>query len=449
MDGDFFTYAWRLGATLFFVAANGFFVAAEFALVKVRGSRLDILAAEGDRRARTARDLLNHLDHYLSACQLGITIASLILGWLAEPAIAQLLIAGVGSLGMPVSPESPVVHAVSLTIALTIVTILHMTVGEQAPKIWAIRRPEQMALLVAFPLRVYSALFRPFIWFVNGLSNALLRVAGLSSGHGSESLDVNEIKEVLATSAAAGQLSRRQVEFAANVLNLINIETRHILVPRIDVVSLSTAKTLAENLEVVRETGHSRFPLCDSDLDSIQGIVHSKDLIASLVAGTTPDLPGFARKALFVTESRPLSRLIRLMQTERQHCAVVVDEYGSTMGLVFLEDALEHVVGTIGDEFDQEAPQTTEEQDGSTQIPGGMALPEAVARLDLHGANSSADTIGGLVIAELGKIPSAGDTVRVGHYDVTVVEVDRNRIRWLRFQPIDPDADPPAETPDI
>jgi len=446
IDADLTTYAWRLAATIFFVVANGFFVAAEFALVKVRGSRLDVLADEGNRSARAARHLLDNLDHYLSACQLGITIASLVLGWLAEPAIAQLLILGVEALGFTVSPDSAWVHAAALAVALTIITILHMTVGEQAPKIWAIRRPVQAALLIVYPLRVFSAIFRPFIWFINGLSNGMLRAAGLSSGHAEDALDVAEIKEILATSAAAGQLSRRQVEFAANVLKLIDIETRHILVPRIDVAFLATVKTAAENLQVVQQTGHSRFPLCESDLDSIQGIVHTKDLIAGLAAGTTPDLAAVARKPLFVTASQPVSRLIRLMQAERQHCAVVVDEYGSAMGLAFLEDALEHVVGTIGDEFDHDAPRASEDAGGALRVPAGMALPEALGRLGLEDIESTADTIGGLVVDRLGALPAKGDTVTVGRYRVTVTEVARHRIRWLRFEPRRADSTPHAET---
>jgi len=436
IDGGMSTYVWRLVATMFFVLANGFFVAAEFALVKVRGTRLDALAATGSNRARVARHILDHLNHYLSACQLGITIASLILGWLAEPAIAQLLIAGANALGFAVSPDNALTHAVALALALTIVTILHMTVGEQAPKIWAIRRPEQMSLLVAYPLRLYSAAFRPFIWFINGLSNGLLRAGGLSGDHTDESHDVAEIKEILATSAAAGQLSDRQVEFAANVLGMVDIEARHILVPRVDAVFLRRTQPAEDNLRIILETRHSRYPLCDTDLDSVDGIVHTKDVLAGLVDGGEPDFDAIARPPLFVSDRRSLSRLIRLMQRERQHCAVVLDEYGSTMGLAFLEDALEHVVGTIADEFDQEVPAAIEEQDGSIRLPGGMSLPDALARLDLPPNTGTADTIGGLVVGALDKLPERGDRTEVAGYAVEVTEVEGRRIRWLRFLPL-------------
>jgi CBS domain containing-hemolysin-like protein len=441
LDLSVSTYAWRLGVTMLFVLANGFFVAAEFALVKVRGTRLDTLIEAGNRQARVARHILDHLDHYLSACQFGITIASLILGWLAEPAIAQLLITGVGALGFEVSANSPVTHAVSLTIALSIVTILHMTVGEQAPKIWAIRRPEQMVLLVAYPLRVFAAIFRPVIWFINGLSNAMLRAGGLSGSHSDESHDLAEIREILAVSAAAGQLTHRQVEFASNVLKLVDIEPRHILVPRVDIEFLSLSRTLEENLSVIRETGHSRFPLCESDLESVQGIVHARDLIAAFLDGSSPDLGKLARKPMFVTEGGALSRLIRRMQSERQHCAVVLDEYGSATGMVFLEDALEHVVGTIGDEFDQDIETIQKEGDGSSRVPGGMSLPEAAYHLQLGDFDSSSDTIGGFVVERLGQLPTEGDEITFAGFNIRVDEIERNRIRWLCFTPVVADTD--------
>jgi len=435
LQGGFSTYAWRLGVTLLFVVLNGFFVAAEFALVKVRATKIDAMVAEGNSRARVTRHILDHLDHYLSACQLGITIASLILGWLAEPAIAQLLIAGVGALGLDIAVSSAVTHAIALAIALTIVTILHMTVGEQAPKIWAIHRAESTALAIAYPLRVFAAIFRPFIWFINTVSNAMLRAAGQTRrGHG-DIHDIKEIKGILASSAAAGKLSARQLEFADNVLDLVEIEARHILVPRVDVALLTTQKSFADSVGVVLESGHSRLPLCETDLDSVRGIVHAKDLLAELHAGSEPELETIARPAVFVTDTKPLLRLIPLMQRQRSHCVVVVDEHGSAVGLAFLEDALEHVVGTIGDEFDDDAPTIEQGGDGSFTMPGRTPLPEAADRLGLANFDDEADTIGGYVVALLGRLPKEGDQVTVGGYVATVTRVSRRRVESLRFEP--------------
>ncbi len=435
LQGGFSTYAWRLGVTLLFVLLNGFFVAAEFALVKVRATKIDALVAEGNSRARVTRHILDHLNHYLSACQLGITIASLILGWLAEPAIAQLLIAGVGALGLEITVSSAVTHAIALAIALTIVTILHMTVGEQAPKIWAIHRAESTALAIAYPLRVFAAMFRPFIWFVNAVSNAMLRAAGLTTGEHGEILDIAEIKSVLASSAAAGKLSDRQLEFGVNVLDLVDIETRHILVPRVDAALLSIDKPFADNMRVVLRSGHSRFPLCDTDLDSVQGIVHAKDLLAKLSEGSEPQLEEIARPVLFVPETTPLLRLIPLMQRERSHCVVVIGEHGSALGLAFLEDALEHVVGTIGDEFDDDTPAIEDKGDGSFVMSGRTPLPEAMGRLGIADLSGGADTIGGHIVALLGKLPEEGDRATVAGHEVTVTRVSGHRIESLRFEP--------------
>ncbi|MGD8329843.1 MAG: transporter associated domain-containing protein, partial [Acidobacteriota bacterium] len=199
------------------------------------------------------------------------------------------------------------------------------------------------------------------------------------------------------------------------------------------------------NLRVLHESGHSRFPLCDGDLDTVQGIVHAKDVARAMVKGEQIDLAKIARPPLYVSENRALSRLIRLMQSERQHCAVVLDEYGTALGLVFLEDALEHVVGTIGDEFDQDVPVVTENEDGSLRVPGSLSLPEAHERLDIDTSGSTADTIGGFIVERLEDLPREGDQVRVGAHNATVIEVDRHRIRWLLFAPAAPTtADSPA-----
>ena len=432
LQAGFSTYVWRLGFTLLLVLLNGFFVAAEFALVKVRPTRIDALVATGNRRARVTRHILDHLDHYLSACQLGITIASLILGWLAEPAIAQLLLAGIDAMGLEITVSSAVTHGIALAVALTIVTVLHMTVGEQAPKIWAIHRAESTALAIAYPLRLFSAVFRPFIWFINAVSNAMLRAAGLRAGEHGEVLDAEEIKQVLASSAAAGKLSARQLEFAANVLDLVDIDTRHILVPRVDVALLTTQKPFADNVRTVVESGHSRLPLCENDLDSVRGIVHAKDLLATVNHASEPDIENIAHPAVFVAETTPLLRLIPLMQ-QRSHCVMVVDEHGAVSGLAFLEDALEHVVGTIRDEFDEEAPKIRQDSDGSFTMPGRTPLPEAADRLGITGLADDADTIGGYIVARLGRLPHEGDQITMAGYQATVTRVARHRIELLRF----------------
>jgi CBS domain containing-hemolysin-like protein len=435
---DFLTFAWRLLATLCFVLVNAFFVAAEFALVKVRDTQLESRAAAGSGRAAVARHILGHLDHYLSACQLGITIASLILGWLAEPAVAELLLALAPIAGLALDPADPLLHGVALGVALAVVTALHMTLGEQAPKLWAIQRAEATALAVAYPLRVFADLFRPLIWALNGISNGLLRLGGLSAEELSEvsSHSADEIKRILATAARAGQITARELELAKNVMDMIELEVRHILVPRVDVVLLSLQYDPEENLRIVRESGHSRFPLCEVGLDTVIGVVHAKEVLAALVYGSAPDLRKLARRPLFVSDTQPLARLIRQLQQSGNHCCVVVDEHGTTIGLAFLEDALEEIVGPIHDEFDQAPPGVEHLSSGAIEMPGSLALPEAAQELRLHELELESDTIGGLVVAELGRLPRKGDQVEIGPWRVTVTSVVRRRIERLHFEPL-------------
>lgn len=434
------TYVLRLGATIFFVALNGFFVAAEFALVKVRVSRIDALAEEGQRAAKLTRHILSNMNSYLSACQLGITLSSLILGWLAEPAIAQLLIAGVGGMGFAIPPNDPILHAVSLVIALTIVTFLHMVFGEQAPKIWAIHRAESTALSVAYPLRVFATVLKPLIWVINEASNRLLRFLGLSPEEAAEGIqDLAELRNVVALAAQAGHISPKQSQLAQNVFGIIGMEARHIMVPRMDVQYLVVHNTFEENLATIKDGGHSRFPLCETDLDSVIGIVHTRDLVQALIdnAGTIGELKALAREVIFVPETQPLSRVILTMQNTRNHVVVVVDEHGSSAGLAFLEDALEEIVGPLADEFDEDDATFSKLDDGSIRMAGSVALPKAVEFLGLADVSPDVEpeTIGGVVTSLLGRLPRAGDSVSVGRFDATVESIFRRRIQWLKFVP--------------
>ena len=256
---DFIGVVWRLGVTLLLVALNGFFVAAEFALVKVRRVRIVKLADEGSFTARVAKNILDHLDQYLSACQLGITLASLVLGALGEPAVASLISGSLQALDIQVDPSSTLLRWSALVIAFTTITVLHMTVGEQAPKMWALRNAQAAAVAVALPLRVFTAIFWPFIAFINALSNSMLRVVGINPEHGHEVIPTrSELRHALSLSAQAGHISEQGRELAQNVLRVVDMQVRHILVPRAEVVTLSLEHSAEENLRTMRESGHSR-----------------------------------------------------------------------------------------------------------------------------------------------------------------------------------------------
>jgi CBS domain containing-hemolysin-like protein len=439
---DLSIHGWRLAATLFIVLVNAFFVAAEFALVKVRRTQIQARAEAGSSRARTAQHLVDHLDRYLSACQLGITAASLVLGWLAEPWVAELLLAGVGALGVRLDPGDPWLHAAALALALGLITTLHMTLGEQAPKIFAIHRAEQTALRVAQPLRLFAEAFRPLIFVINALSNGVLRLLGLSLEEIGDSAahSAEELKRILTASAGSGEITRRQLELAQNVLDIIELEVRHILVPRVDVVFLSLQNTPEQNLRIVRESGHSRFPLCEVGLDTVIGIVHAKEVLAAAAAGGAPDLRPLARNPVYVSATQSVSRLIFQLQRSRSHCSVVVDEHGTCVGLAFLEDALEEIVGPIFDEFDEAPPGVLRLASGSLEVPGALSLPEAAVLLKLGDLKDESDTIGGYVVARIGRLPRQGDRLEVGDWAVTVESVLRRRIERLRFDPLPEEA---------
>jgi len=435
---DLALFGWRLLATLGCVLLNGFFVAAEFALVTVRRTWIQTRAETGSKRARAAEHVLGRLDHYLSACQLGITVASLLLGWLAEPAVAELLLAGLGAAGVAIAPDDTWLHAGALAIALAIVTTLHMTVGEQAPKIFSIHRAEMTTLRLVQPLRVFATLFRPAIFVVNALSNGLLRALGLSALEIDDAAahSADELKRILSASAGSGEITRRQLELAQNVLDIIELEVRHIMVPRVDVVLLSLQNTPDENLRIVRESGHSRFPLCAVGLDTVIGIVHAKEVLLTVAAGEVPELRELARNPVYVPDTQSVSRLIFQLQRSGSHCSVVVDEHGTCVGLAFLEDALEEIVGPIFDEFDQAPPGVVRLGSGAIEMPGSLSLPEAAGVLELADLEDESDTIGGYLVTRIGRLPRKGDRVEVGEWTAMVESVLRRRIDRLRFEPL-------------
>jgi CBS domain containing-hemolysin-like protein len=430
--------AWRLGATIFFVLLNGFFVAAEFALVKVRATRIEALLKGGSRRARGVQHVLAHLDRYLSACQLGITLASLILGALGEPAVSVLIVEGLRAFGVHVTPDATWVPIVSIGLAFTAITVLHMTLGEQAPKMWALRRAEATALHTAFALRVFTAIFGPFIDVINSISNWLLRLIGLPIDPGHEASHTSEeIRSMLALSWAAGHISKLEHEVTENVFRIMELEVRHIVLPRIDVEFLSLGRSDEENMAVIRDSGHSRLPLCNEGLDTIIGFVHTKDVLQQVLESKPVELKALARDAIFVPDTMSLSNFLKELQSGNQHCAAVIDERGTAIGLAFREDALEEIVGPLGDEFDEHEREFKEIEDGVYEIAGRMSVPETCDRLDFELGEAEyedEDTIGGHITARLGRLAKRGDQVMVGPYLATVVEVGRHRVRRVRLE---------------
>ena len=426
------------------VFVNGFFVAAEFALVKVRTSQIDQLVEEGNWAAKLTSRALDRLDAYLSASQVGITVTSLALGW----AIEGWVIPGVRSflrfLGFhgPETVQRAAEHGLSLTVvpvvAFTLVTFLHVALGEQAPKSLAIRSPKTVALWTAPPLMVIYHVFWPVIWLLNSASNATLWLLGLGQvDHDELSHTEEELRLIVAESVAGGHLSRNERVLIENVLNLEEKTARRVMVPRPDIVYLSLSRSTEDNLRLARQAGHTRYPLCEDDLTTVIGMIHVKDFFRAGAYGNgRVDLRKWARKVPFLPETLRLDLLLVEFQRNRVHLAMLLDEYGSVVGMVSLENVLEELVGPIQDEFDRETPLITPLGDGVFEVDAACPLDVLAEQTGMKIPDTEAETAGGLILDLLGRLAKVGDSVEVDHHRLTVLRADPTRIRLIRVEPI-------------
>jgi CBS domain containing-hemolysin-like protein len=419
---------WQIIVVLLLVGANGFFVAAEFALVKVRRARLGELAAQGRPGTRAARWLVERLDSSLSACQLGITMASLGLGWVGEPAFARLLAPLFEALGV----TSPVtIHTIAFLVAFTAITALHLVVGEQAPKIFAIRRPEAMLLWCALPLRIFYVLFYPLLAALTAVTGFLLRRAGVTGAEHETPFSEAEIRTLVSDAYARGELSRAEHRLVHAVFEFDDLICRRVMVPRADVVGFEVDQPLADCIAEARRTLHTRYPVYEGD--DVVGIVHIKDLIG--LSGSEPfDLRMVLRPARRVPESLPISKLLRHFQTTRDHMALVADEYDNLIGFVTLENVLEQIVGPVEDEFDAEVPEIQPEGEGRFVVAGSAGVDRVARRLGVDLGTGDVDTVSGLVIARAGRMVQAGDRVDLGAATAEVLEVKGARVTRLRLE---------------
>ncbi len=418
---------------IFLVLLNAFFVAAEFAIVKVRATRLAELATGGSRRAHLARRATEDLDSYLSGTQLGITLASLGLGWVGEPAFATLIGPPLEYLGLW---SANTVHSLSVSAAFVFITFMHIVLGELVPKSLAIQRTEGVALWVAPPLVAFHRLFTPALWFLNASSGLCLRLLKVDPTNAIERAhSEEELRLLLAQSRRSGRLSRSKGDMLENVLAYSRRTARHIMVPRAEIAYVSTDRPLDENLEILRGGDHTRFPLCSGDIDHVVGLIHIKDLFRL----TTPlrdsaELLPLKRDILFVPESRRLDLLQRDFQQARVHMAIVLDEYGGTSGLVTLEDVIEEIVGEIEDEFDRGAPKI--ERTNAGYLVDGLVLVDDVTKLlGFPLENGHTTTLGGYVQARLGRMPKVGDELALPSGRIKVVELKGRRVSKLLVSP--------------
>jgi len=418
-------------AIVLLLAINGFFVAAEFALVKARGFRIEALAASGSAAARLTVRIQARLEAYLAACQLGITMASLGLGWVGEPAVAALLEPAFESLGVP--PEA--LHTSAFITGFLIFSSLHIVVGEQVPKTFAIRMAEPVSLWVAYPLHISYLLVWPLNWLLNKATSSLLGLFGVQEAGHSDVMSGDELKGLVATSREHGELKDDKADMLHNLFEFDQRQVGRVMIPRNSIHALDINGTPEETLEVIRSTVHSRFPVIDGAReDAIVGIVLAKDIHRAMLAGEQApwrELQRFCREALVVPEYQRVSELFELMRTERDHMAVVVDEYGVFVGIVTLEDLLEEIVGEIRDETDDaEAPESVAAiGDRQWQADGLASLGDVERVTGLSVPDDlDANTLSGLFMQHLARMPLAGETITVADYALTVIDLVDRRV---------------------
>jgi CBS domain containing-hemolysin-like protein len=410
------------------ILVNAFFVAAEFALVRVRPTQLEREANEGRRAARLALRMTRHLGTSLSATQLGVTLCSLALGWIGEPAFTRLLEPVLQPLA---GPRPQLAHSLGLALSFLVITMFQLALGELTPKWLAIRNSERAALMLVLPLYAFYKLTYPAIWLLNHTTAGVLKLFGV--GPIAESVTAHDEEELrrLLSSTEESTVSSSKRELLDNVFELSHRVARQIMLPRQDVIYLSTDRTVEENLRMARRSGHTRLPLCRSDLDHVIGVVHIKDLFRR--ERPLRSLEEVAREIAFVPETLELDRLLVRMQSERFHLGAVIDEYGGVSGVVTLEDVIEELVGQIHDEFDTErAEELVPKPDGSYMISGGMLVEDLEDALGLELSDRDEDTLGGVVLSELGRNPTVGDRVPLGPLLLEVTDVQGNRIKSLR-----------------
>lgn len=419
--------------TIVLLILNAFFVAAEFAMVRVRGTQLDQLADEGSARGRLAAHIIDHIDSYLSACQVGITMASLGLGWIGEPGVAALIAPLFSGL---IETNETLFHVISFTIAFGLITYLHIVVGEQAPKYFAIQRALTTSLWVAYPLHLFYRGAYPFIWFVNTSANKILKAIGIPIGPGevADAHSDEELRLLVAASARQGKLDESERVIVGNALNFADTLVRQVMVPRTEIVAVAQELDLAGLIAVARQHRLSRFPVYRDDLDHIEGVVHVKDLVG-VDRSSKAKAHDVMRKVPAIPETLRLDQALAEFRRQHAQLAIVIDEYGGTAGLVTLEDVLEELVGEVGDEFEKEAaPAITEEAQGVYVVNGLVGLTELRERLHIELTDEPYDTVGGMVFGRLGRVALVGDVIDAEGYRFQVTAVDGRRVSQVRIQ---------------
>lgn len=425
----------QIGIVIILVLLNGFFVASEFALVAVRKTRIDELANKGNAAAKLVQTSILHLDTYISATQLGITLASLALGWIGEPAIAHFIEPHLVFLSEDAAFISA--HTIAVAIAFFIITVLHIVLGELAPKTVALQKAEKTSLFIIVPLVAFTFVFKPFIWLLNGAGALVLKLFGFSAPAGHTLVhSEEEIKMLLKQSGLTGVIAKDEVEMVYNVFQLGDTMVKQIMVPRTDIIAFNVSTTLHDVIKRIGKNIHSRFPVYEHSIDTIIGFIHVKDIYkAALKVDKTKKISemNIMRHSITVPETKKANEVLVEMRKKRVHLAVVNDEYGGTAGIVTLEDVLESLVGDIQDEFEKPEEPIRKQRDGSFIIDGLVPVKTVISKFNLPMRGQGYSTIGGLVFGVLGHQPKIGEKLQIGNIVFTIEKLEKKRIKTIRL----------------
>jgi len=414
------------------VFLNGFFTASAFALVRVRSTQIEALVVKGHRGAKIARSILENLDVYLSATQFGNVMASVALGWLGEPFVGRMLIGVFANLGIS---DPQIVQALSFSIAFGLVIFLNIIFGEIVPKSIAIQKAQKLTLWIAYPLRIFFAVFRPFIKALDFVSTLILRVIGIRPVSEEELMHSSE--EIRLLLAQEKNVSLTSKTIVLNAMDFRRKQARHFMVPRREIVALKVEAPVQENIEIMRRHKYSRYPVYSELIDNIIGVVHTKDIFNhELNHRENFTLESVLRDVSFLPETVHLEKALDMVLHKKTHVVILVDEYGGTAGLLTLEDVLEELVGPIQDEFDREAPEMTKITDDEYLVDATMTTNEIERLMNKELSPKDVLSIGGFVMEQLGHIPIKGETLKVNGVEFTIEEVDERAVEMIRVKRI-------------
>ncbi|MBN1264887.1 MAG: HlyC/CorC family transporter [Anaerolineales bacterium] len=436
MESTFWLILLKLLAVVVLILANGFFVAAEFSLVSVRRTRISELVSQGNPAARWVQKAIHDPDRFIAATQLGITISSLGLGWIGEPAVAELIEPLLDS--FPALAEKDIVFSLSVAISFALITFLHVVVGELMPKTIALLNPEKTSLVVAQPTVVVEWIFKPAIWLLNGTGNLLLKLIGVQTSSSHEMAhSVEELKMLVTASKESGVVEDEQGDILNNVFNFNELLVRQVMAPRTEMAAVPADATLDDMINIAIEQPYTKLPVFQESFDQIIGIVHLKEILRAQHTRQEKDLSArdLMREALFIPETARIATLLTSFRTRKQHMAIVLDEYGGTAGVVTLEDLLEEIIGEVQDPFNN-IPQIESMPDGSFLIDGLTLIEDVNDHFNLQLTNPYYDTIAGYLLGKLKRLARVGDTIEENGYLIRVVAMDGKRIDRIAILPI-------------